>query len=70
MSPVKLRIKMGRGRKPKAASDAEAAAPALAAVSPLMSMLPLSDDTPLAEACCCSQMQPPKASLSHVSISN
>lgn len=34
--PVKLRIKMGRGRKPKDASDAEAATPALAAVSRLI----------------------------------
>ncbi len=33
MAPVKLRIKMGRGRKPKVPANAEAAAPALAAVS-------------------------------------
>ena len=33
MPPVKLRIKMGRGRKPKNAPDAEASAPSLAAVS-------------------------------------
>ena len=56
MPPVKLRIKMGRGRKPKDASDTQAAAPALAAVSRLMthSMLLLSDESFLVEACCCS----------------